>query len=450
MDKRTESQTSMSVGQRRRLAVYRRISGIIVALLLGLGFFAAGPVTGVVGLQTPIVALAIAVFAIVLLPLNRLRLFPVYAIPMGLIGAFIAYSAIGIGWSPDPEAAQKQVIQFSYAMLPMALACGALSIVRPAMRRFIGWGFLGGVLIGMGLVVYDVQYDAVLHRMIYGTETSFDINNFHRALVGLALLVFPAALVAYRLRQAALAVFFPLGYLGVTFQSTSETALAGVATGILVWFISWHRPRLGGWLVGAAFAVLVLGAVPIAMLLGQSGLIEQEALMLSARHRIELWVYTATQVMEMPLLGHGIEASQATFPRAVEISAILSAGNTMQHQHAHSMFLQVWFELGLVGALLLTAFGLWLVYAASRLDGAARAVSLASFAVAVTMLSVTSFSAWHTWFICSQGLCLFALMVGKGLPPADILLEPARGDAAEYATRDVSSSAAAAEFERDR
>jgi O-antigen ligase len=127
--------------------------------------------------------------------------------------------------------------------------------------------------------------------------------------------------------------------------------------------LSW--PRSGGdssselWLSAAAAFV-----IPASFVAYQSRLQFADWLPNSARARV-LWEYTAEQTLKSPLLGVGVDSTpvlskQQKAGAAVEKPDGFIFPRTTGH-HAHDMFLQVWYELGAVGALLLAIAGVAVV-----------------------------------------------------------------------------------------
>jgi O-antigen ligase len=82
--------------------------------------------------------------------------------------------------------------------------------------------------------------------------------------------------------------------------------------------------------------------------------------------------------------------------------------------HAHSVFLQTWFELGLVGATLLTLFGLALVQSIMALGAAVRPYALATFA-STAVMAASSYGMWQYWYLAMFGLCAATFGVGARL-----------------------------------
>jgi O-antigen ligase len=97
--------------------------------------------------------------------------------------------------------------------------------------------------------------------------------------------------------------------------------------------------------------------------------------------------------------------------------------------HSHCIYLQTWFELGAVGALLLTAFGLSVIAAIGRLAPRTQPYAYATFASSAAMAAV-SYGMWQAWFITSFALTAVLCVLGtRCLARDDGLSDPAPGGA---------------------
>ncbi len=80
---------------------------------------------------------------------------------------------------------------------------------------------------------------------------------------------------------------------------------------------------------------------------------------MSARARIIIWEYTAERVLENPVLGIGADSTPAVKAKAVTAPE-KPKGFVFRRttgQHAHNLFLQSWYELGLFGTILVAIAG---------------------------------------------------------------------------------------------
>ncbi len=193
-------------------------------------------------------------------------------------------------------------------------------------------------------------------------------------------------------------------------QATSKMALAvGVATWAVVAVLPRStRPLLGiGWL---ASTLLVLPAALYAY--------KAETYKLppnfSAQHRVVLWGVTAEKTLQHPLTGIGtghtpdFDDSTRADVRHVPGTQLPIATN----RHAHNVFLQTWYEDGLVGVLLFSLAGLAVIGWIAKAPHRAQPLLAAAFAASIMSASF-SYSLLASWFIATftvaAMLCRFAV-----------------------------------------
>lgn len=132
----------------------------------------------------------------------------------------------------------------------------------------------------------------------------------------------------------------------------------------------------------------------------------------SMPHRLEVWNFVADEIKMKPWLGHGVESVRSmTSPHImphIQSNSIL---------HPHNAFLQIWVEMGLAGALLVSAFLLYLFYKIYRSPRQDQPLYYAVLVSSLAMVS-TGYGLWQSWQI---GLLLtvsaFCIMCARILPP---------------------------------
>ena len=165
--------------------------------------------------------------------------------------------------------------------------------------------------------------------------------------------------------------------------------------------------RLAGW------TAAVLAVLPAATLAYKGGLHENAKIPDTGQARIILWNFTAHKFLERPLLGVGAFATHAIDDALKPTAQILPGENYAQRtgQHSHNIFLQTWFELGAIGALLLLGSGVLLWRSIAGLPDVAQPFVLATFASAMCIGAFT-WGLWQEWY---QSLfALSALLAGLG------------------------------------
>jgi O-antigen ligase len=159
--------------------------------------------------------------------------------------------------------------------------------------------------------------------------------------------------------------------------------------------------------------------VPIVSSLYAAGAQRAAWLPESARHRVVIWGFTSGEVAKAPLLGAGIGTARALH-EARSSDAPRAPGTKFQlgtSLHSHNAYLQVWFEAGAAGALILLGLGLLVLRALRRFPLNVQPHLAATF-VAGALLAATSYSVWAPWLMASLAIaCIFAGL-GTALPAA--------------------------------
>jgi O-antigen ligase len=147
-----------------------------------------------------------------------------------------------------------------------------------------------------------------------------------------------------------------------------------------------------------------------------------EGIQRSAAHRFLIWVFVVENLWAKPLLGWGIEASRAIPGGTAVFDAshlsyfglnspearvwFGSASAQRLPLHPHNGSLQIWLELGLVGALIMAGF-LWRIWVLIAALQANRLAAAASFVAAFIVWNL-SYGVWQAWW---WGLLLWAWVV---------------------------------------
>jgi len=202
-----------------------------------------------------------------------------------------------------------------------------------------------------------------------------------------------------------------LGLLMIVALTQSLSAQLALLGGSLTLVGSRLWPATVRGLVVAAWIAAILLAVPTALALRTAGWQQSDLLPLSARERIVIWNITARTTLEHPLTGIGANASGAATRRsASSADTELAAMGRAKFTHPHNAYLQVWYELGLPGALLLLFFGLAVLREIGRLAPSVRAYALGQFSITAILLA-SSYGLWQHWLLSAVALGVMALML---------------------------------------
>lgn len=227
-----------------------------------------------------------------------------------------------------------------------------------------------------------------------------------------AILVLPIAGILWQRRQyAGAVVIFAIGCAAVALVPT-QTPMLALVLGFVVTSIM-LVPAIGqSRRFGLAFATLVaVGAVTSPWLAQTAFAALHDALAstdISIIHRVAIWDYTAGFIAERPVTGYGIEAAR-TLGRDGANLAELVPGHPYAFQalplHPHNASIQIWLELGGIGALIFALFLFLMtrtVHAYST-QQVARAALMGGLVVGLAVAHL-SYGIWQYWWIASLGM----------------------------------------------
>lgn len=353
--------------------------------------------------------------------------------------AAVAAVAAGLGlwgvvtatWAPEPARALTTGLSLAGMALLGGAAARAIATADATARGRMLLAFAIGLALGLGAAATDALTG---HALRAGVRGLAEVP---------ATLVFglkPAASVMALLLPLAIALPWPVlpralllaGGAAVIIALPGDTAKIAAVLGALAALAALRAPRLVPRVIGGGLAALVL-AMPL--LVAAVPALPVERLPTSALHRMLIWEFTAARIAERPVLGWGLEASREipggrgnppaeVLDRLRVTDPARLAWFAEPHVqilplHPHNAALQVWLELGAIGAAIGAALAWLLGIAAARAPSpAAAAGALASGAVTAML----SFGAWQAWWIAA-GL-LAAVACAGCLAGA-----PARGDA---------------------
>lgn len=135
----------------------------------------------------------------------------------------------------------------------------------------------------------------------------------------------------------------------------------------------------------------------------------RDALPLTWEYRIEIWAYTVREIASAPLFGHGFDAS-----RAIDhIAQVRGRELDLMRMHPHSAGLHVYFEVGAVGALLMSAA----ILATGRMVAQRYCVNVqraatGAFLAAASMAAV-SYGVWQDWWVATGFLAACAALLTR-------------------------------------
>jgi O-antigen ligase len=364
--------------------------------------------------------------------------------PSRMTAAFAAaglYLLVNASWSLSLGSAVRAVAVVFVMIAALHVVLNTLPDLDDAPLRAMAAGALAGLMLAAGIICLEVFSDQSLRRFLMHLLPALQPGGQHLAMEGgqlarlaaylpnasvsvLAMMFWPAALIASRLgllrthrSGALLAGAVVAATIFASEHATSQVAFVGAGAAFVLFRA---RPKLAAPLVIACWVAANLLVVPAASVLYGAEAYRTAWLPHSARHRIVIWGYTAEQIPKAPLLGAGIGTARALHDaRAAEPS--LAPGTSFHLStslHSHNAYLQVWYETGAAGALLMLGLGLLILRALLTFPADARAYLMAAF-VACALGVASAYSIWAPWFMASLAMAAMFAALGAALPRRD-------------------------------
>lgn len=362
------------------------------------------------GLAGPVPVAAYAISLLVLLS-ALWSMWPAESYGSAAIQVLLAFSAVGIpSW---------------FALLPHA---DKIKVLRPVA--------IGG-LIGLALLLADILVSGALTAAVVNTEPGL-VNMAQKGLryddagatsvlgfyfnrnVAALVLVLPAVLLALHLCPPFAGrgmMIFGTGIAAVAavLLSSSESSKVALLAAGAAYTTARVWPRLVRNGLLAVVAIAVLLAVPMARLPFAAGMHNDERLPLSFRDRVVIWDYTAAAVARAPWLGLGVRGNAVLHSRYKTTLGGDEASQVLQRRpgwHPHNAYLEVWSELGIVGAILTLLLGLAAIIGIDRMPPLVRPAGYALVAATMAILA-TGWSIWQPWLIGAIVAGIIMLQLGS-------------------------------------
>jgi O-antigen ligase len=330
---------------------------------------------------------------------------------MFFVAPFFLWALVSNAWAPTAQWA-------ACAQMLLTVIAGTLVIIGlktfpvEHAHRVLRAVFVGVLVLLVFLLEESMTQAAILSwarpEDVQTADATFFSLIMSLAARGTSVLAVMATLfgiLIYRAtRSGLIAAFFVLISLFVCARLPMTTSALGLAASILAFIcVSW-RPR--GFL--GLMLILIAGGICAAWPLGR--LIPSQAhvsaaesqLELGIQHRLGIWRHAAGIAEQEPVLGHGFNASRYFAGRQDKLEGLnLPALPT----HPHNAPLQIWLELGAIGAL----FSVFLVIGVWRsvrplFNRPVHAAVVASMIAPIAVIACFSYAIWSTWWLAGLGL----------------------------------------------
>lgn len=368
--------------------------------------FAAAPLVGVF-VPLGMAPLLVATGCLAAIALWRARLLPIWNAPAILaLAAIYLWALLSTSWAIDPRQAAFGSAKLALSGVLGAVLATAAARFRPRllpMALILGGG-LAVLVLGIEYVSQHILTDWI--TLLRHGEPTFGKSSLNRGASVLAVFCWPLVGLLWTDLSRKAAIAMALGVFTVVLISDNSTAKMAISASVLGALGIFALPRVFPRVLAVMFgAYIVLIPVLAGQLPPPQQSFEQwDRLPFSMHHRLTIWQFTADRIGERPGLGWGFDAARS-IPGGETTVIVqrpkdnLTGVEQMMPLHPHNAVLQVWMELGVVGAALVTAL-LWLLTRRGATLPARSIASLTAFATLCSAFVVAnvSFGFWQSWW----------------------------------------------------
>jgi len=252
----------------------------------------------------------------------------------------------------------------------------------------------GGLYIGLRTLVHEPM------------RPDLAVRNVARAIYPLVLLTPAAALAALRERHG-LRLILPmlLGVAAASIVFDYDAPLLALGAGGAAGLSVYRFPRSGPTILAAIGVLFLIGAPAVVWGTRTLGWYDplQHLAPLSWAQRMGYWRAASDLIGALPLRGWGLDASRMFDPRI--------------KLHPHDSALQIWLELGAIGAALVAALWVTVLLRLRRDTSDPAAALAAATAVIYLTLGAVSFGVWQEWWLALAALASAACLIVRDPNP---------------------------------
>ena len=318
----------------------------------------------------------------------------------------VTWALASVLWSPfkpdsiESATAAKLIAQAILYWALFRAAAAASAEARTTALRVLAWGMGGlGLILALEAATGAGIYQAL--RAAIGDPIRPDLAVRNVAQGGFVLAVLtPAAAVASKRTGCGVwpILLMAAGIAGASLSLAADAPILALVVSVLFGLAVYRWPVVAPRVLGGMAATLFLAAPGVVWLTRKLGWFQEleASVSLSWSQRMGYWRHAADWIGDHPLRGWGLDASREFAPGII--------------LHPHNGALQIWLELGLIGAVSVAVFWGVLFANLSRPERDAGRAAAAATAGAYLVFSAVSFGVWQEWWLALGAVAATACM----------------------------------------
>lgn len=331
---------------------------------------------------------------------------------LALVSLFLLVAGMSLLWTAYPEKGLEQFVK----LLVLAFLCfmGMMLAKRdvdlPAYKGLVVTFFLTTLLL-----VFFHLYTSISPKKL----NSIGIPYVLFFWIVLAVVSLIPEWKKYRfLLWGGLAILA----MAVAYLSDSQGGMLSLLIGMMIFWMTYLWPDFIPKVI-AALAALVGFIMPLLVyIMGRLPDIWTKTDFLrhaAAAHRMQIWQTSVEGILHYPWLGWGL-ASSGMFRKRPDLPHLFAQryvydGKLDFGYHSHNVFLQIWLDMGLLGAVVLSLFVFYFGRQILAIDKTLRPYAAALFTATLFIASV-SYGAYRTWWLATLVILILAFP-----KPSDLL-----------------------------
>ncbi len=368
---------------------------------------------------------------------DRLRGLEGWRFPAAALGGLMAWMLLSSLWAIDGAESFERGLRVA---LTIAAAAGLPVIVlllpRGVQAMAMRGAWIAAVLLLVLLLietVFDMPILRAFRLLAHGEvftsapppaggdglvrlSPGYLVNRLTYASVGSAILAIPLAALAWRRGLLAVSATVIGAAAAGLWLAPTVSPFAALVTALVLSPLG-LAGRTPGTVVPAAAAAACLLAPVAAPWIGNvlAGVTSDASLL----HRFAIWDFSSGLVAAKPVFGHGMEAARMIGREGGNLGAVVAdwpVEFAAMPLHPHNASIQVWLELGTVGAAMFAAFLFGVARAIwHSLDDVMARAGLAGGFFAALAIAHLSFGIWQFWWLATLGLtAAMAVLLVRG------------------------------------
>jgi O-antigen ligase len=301
--------------------------------------------------------------------------------------------AASIPFAHAPSASASQFGQFALVIAIGAVLAVTFPEIAPRRRAIL---FATGACLTAALIIIDLKTGLWFRTLTGGRVQTYAYN---RGLVTLAVLLWPVLALIVASRKLWLILPLALTVPLAIITGDSGAGVVALAAGLVVFPLAALLPRLS-WGLGFFLLLVLLAIQPwigsiMQRLLSQG--FHQRFAGAHSSDRVDIWLSFEAAARAKWLTGSGFGSSLNLQNAPVAALVPPDRMTLLGASHPHNGFLQLWVELGVIGASLAAVLIALLFRAVAGLRPGLQPFALTSIAV-ITLVTLVSHGAWQAWW----------------------------------------------------